>query len=173
MNDDNQNPYCLPDSDHDPAAIAARLMRDPEHQHLADNEVSIGWLMRCTPKDKGGKRELGSVHAVKSMFQGGFKDLGLMLLEHLLGDLPEFLIVLDLEFWRDATGEQREALVWHELAHVKQLLDKFGAPRFDRDGLPVFGIIEHDVAAFRSEVARYGLWTDDLRAFVAVARGAA
>lgn len=172
MDDENPNPYSLPDPDHDPAVIAARLMRHPVHQHLADNEVRIGYLMRCKPKDKGNKRELGSVHAVKTMFQGGFKDLGLMLLEQLLGDLPEFLIVLDLKFWNQATDEQRDALTWHELAHIQQRVDEYGAPRFDRDGLPVFGIVEHDVSAFRSEVERFGLWSDDLRAFVAVAREA-
>ena len=174
MNNDEDLPqaFRLPDSNDHPATIAARLMREPEHEHLADNYVSFGWLMRVEPKDKGGKRELGSVHQVKSMFQGAFKDLGLQLLQGMLGYLPEFLVVLDAGAWADMTDNDRAALVWHELAHVKQQIDRFGAPKFDRNGMPVYGICEHDVAAFRSEVKRFGLWSEDLRAFVAVARDA-
>lgn len=167
-NDDLQA-FAVPDHDGHPADIAARLMRDPHHVHLMDNEVGIGWLMRCDAKDKGGKRELGSVHAVKTMFQGGFKDLGLQLLAGMLGGLPEFLVVLDREWWAQASPVQREALVWHELCHVRQSLDKFGAPKFDRDGLPVFGIVEHDITAFNSEVARYGAWTSDIDGFLTAA----
>jgi hypothetical protein len=170
--DDDFQAFELPPRDAHPADIAARLMLDPVHRHLSDNEVQFGWLMRGQPKDKGGKRELGSVHAVKTMFQGGFKDLGLQLLAVILGGLPEFVVVLDAEWWRQASPVQREALVWHELCHVRQSLDKFGAPRFDRDGLPVFGIVEHDIAAFESEVVRYGAWTPDIAAFLNAARSA-
>lgn len=174
MNDDTDNLQAFkpPDNNSHPADIAARLMRDPVHQHLADNEVQFGWLMRCEAKDKGGKRELGSVHAVKTMFQGGFKDLGLQLLADMLGGLPEFLVVLDAEWWAQATPTQRDALVWHELCHCRQSLDKFGAPKFDRDGLPVFGLVEHDITAFNSEVTRYGAWTADIDGFLTAARAA-
>lgn len=169
---DDLQAFALPDPGAHPADIAARLMRDPHHVHLLDNEVSFGWLMRCDAKDKGGKRELGSVHAVKTMFQGGFKDLGLQLLAGMLGELPQFLVVLDLAWWRQATPLQREALVWHELCHVRQAVDKFGAPKFDRDGLPVFGLVEHDITAFESEVQRFGAWTADIAGFLEAARGA-
>lgn len=167
--DDDLQAYSLPPRDTHPADIAVRLMHEPEHRPLFDAEVQFGWLMRTSPKDKGGKRELGSVHVVKTMFQGGFKDLGLQLLESMLGYLPEFLVVLDAEFWAAASRRDREAVIWHELCHVKHRVDKFGAPKFDRDGLPVFGIVEHDVTAFNSEVARYGTWSPDLREFFAVA----
>ena len=168
MDTDDLPPYSLPPDD--VAAIAARVLTMPEHQHIADNDIAIGWLMRNDPKHKGNKVELGSVHDVKTMFQGGFKDLGLQLLAGMLGDLPDFLIVINAEWWRQAAPREREALVFHELAHIQQAIDRFGAPRFDRDGLPVFKCVEHDVAAFNSEVARYGAWSPDLRAFVATAQ---
>ena len=170
--DDTPDPYHLPDDDGHPANIAARLMRNPAHAHLADNEVSFGWLMRAFPKDKGGKTEMGSVHAVKNMAQGAFKDLFSMMLERLLGALPDYVIVIDAAFWAQASAFQREALVWHELAHVRQLLDKYGAPRFDKDGLPVFGLVDHDITAFNSEVAKFGAWHDDIRSFIDAARSA-
>lgn len=164
--------FTLPDPGAHPADIAARLVQDPVHQHLRDNDVSFGWLMRLDAKDKGGKRELGSVHAVKTMFQGGFKGLGLQLLAVLLGSLPQFVVVLDREWWQQASPMEREALVWHELSHVRQSLDKFGAPKFDRDGLPVFGLMEHDITAFESEVKRFGAWSPDIDSFLTAARGA-
>lgn len=166
---DELQAFALPDPGAHPADIAARLFNAAEHVALRDNDVSFGWLMRCDAKDKGGKRELGSVHAVKTMFQGGFKDLGLQLLANLLGDLPQFLVVLDREWWLQAGPLQREALIWHELCHVRQAVDKFGAPKFDRDGLPVFGIVEHDITSFESEVRRYGAWTPDIAGFLTAA----
>lgn len=172
MDDFTFEPFRLPGETNHPATIAARIMQNPVHVHLHDADVQFGWLMRADPKDKGGKRELGSVHAVKTMAQGAFKDLFLQLLERMLGTMPEFLVVLDAEFWEQATDTQREALIWHELAHVRQALDKYGAPRFDRDGLPVFSIFDHDITAFNSEVARYGAWTSDIAGFINAARAA-
>jgi len=167
--DDLPPPFTLSPEDAHPAIIAARVMGYPEHQHLRDNEVAFGWLMRATPKEKGNKIELGSVHDVKTMFQGGFKDLGLQLLQGLLGELPQFLVVINAPWWGQASDEEREALVFHELCHVQQAIDHFGSPKFDRDGLPVFKCVGHDVEAFRSEVVRYGQWTPDLADFVAAA----
>lgn len=170
--DDDIQAFALPTGPNHPADIAARLMRDPEHEHLADNEISIGYLMRLTPKEKGGKTELGSMHDAKYMAQGGFKELFAQLLAGMLGYSPQFVMVIDNDWWQQASEREKEALVWHELCHCKQKLDKYGSPKFGLDGTPSYGIAEHDVTAFRSEVARFGLWSDDLRAFAAVARDA-
>ena len=89
MNDDTPDPYTLPDNDTHPANYAARVMQHPTHAHLADNEVTFGWLMRTTPKVKAGRITLGSVHDTKTMAQGGFKDLFTMMLERLLGTVPQ------------------------------------------------------------------------------------
>lgn len=163
--------YSLPGPDASPEAFAARVMRYPEHQHLADNEITFGWLMRHEPKVKGGRTELGSVHETASMAQGGFRDLFEQLLAGMLGHLPQFVVVINLPWWEQASEMEREALVFHELAHVRQKVDKYGAPRFNvQTGLPVYGIHGHDVEEFTSVVARYGLWKSDLREFVAVAQ---
>lgn len=175
MTDDNDlQAYSLPPSDAHPADIAARVMRMPEHQHLADNDITFGWLMRHEPKVKGGRTELGSVHETAHMAQGGFRDLFEQLLCGMLGYLPQFVVVINLPWWEEASALEREALVFHELAHVRQKTDKYGAPRFNmQTGAPVYGVHGHDIEAFRSEVERYGAWTPDIRAFVASAnRGA-
>jgi hypothetical protein len=170
MNDDTEAPYRLPDAATHPAIIAERVMRMPEHQHLVDNEIEIDWLMRTGEKIKGGRRVLGSVH--EPACQGEFKDLFQWMLERLLGRLPRFLVILDLEFWEASTAEAREILIFHELCHIKQKLDRYGAPRFDKDGLPVYGLKNHDVEEFTSVVARYGAHTPELAQFVDAARGA-
>lgn len=171
MTDDDDNPAAFALA-HDPAVLAARVLRLPEHANLLENEVHIGYVFRGTPKEKGGKTELGSVHVVRSMFQGGFKDMALQMLETFLGHLPEFLVVLDAQWWTQASDRQREALIFHELCHIKQKLDQYGAPRFDRDGNPVFGIVEHDITAFNDEVARYGAWTPSIQQFLNTADAA-
>lgn len=162
---DDLQAFALPTGPRHPADIAARLMTYPEHKHLADNDITFGYLMRMHEKVKGGKRELASVNDTKVMFQGGYKDLCLQMLAGMLGHLPMFLIVIDTENWASCSDLEAEALMFHELAHVQHALDKFGAPRFDLEGRPVYKIHDHDVTAFHSEVARYGAWSEDLRRF--------
>ena len=175
MNDDDEtiDPYSLPLPGPQPGDIAERLMLLPEHAHLSEHDVQLGWLMRNTPKEKGGKTELGSVHAVKTMAQGAFKDLFTMMLERLLFRRADYVVVLDAAWWAQAAPIDREALIYHELCHIKQAVDQYGAPKFDKDGYPVFRLVEHDVTAFNAEVARYGSWTQDIGGFLSAARGAA
>jgi len=168
--DDIPNAFAPPDNSAHPATIAARLMQLPEHAHLAEHDVSFGWLVRGVQKEKGGRVELGSVHVVKTMFQGQFKDLCLQMLERMLGYLPDYLVVLDAQWWAQASPIDREALVYHELSHVKQAVDRYGAPRFDREGNPVFELVRHDVEAFNAEVRRYGAWKSDISGFLEAAR---
>ena len=170
MNDDTAPPYRLPDPGNHPAVIAERVMRMPEHRHLVDNEIEIDWLMRTGEKIKGGRQVLGSVH--EPTCQGEFRDLFQWMLESLLGRLPRFLVILDEAYWLQASPRAREILVFHELAHIQHKLDRYGAPRFDKDGLPVYGINGHDVEEFTSVVARYGAYNDDVSRFVDAARSA-
>lgn len=170
---DDLQAYSLPPNDAHPGDIAERVLRMPEHQHLVDNDITFGWLMRHEPKVKGNRTELGSVHETQHMGQGAFKDLFEQLLEAMLGHLPKFVVVINLPWWEQAAPIEREALVFHELLHVQQKIDKYGSPKFDRDGLPVYGLQGHDIEAFNAEVARYGAWKQDIAAFVATAnRGA-
>lgn len=171
IDQDDTAPFRLPDPDNHPATIAARVMRMPEHRHLVDNEIDIDWLMRADEKIKQGRMILGTVYEPK--VQGELKDLFDFMLDKLLGRIPKFLIILDDRYWEAATPLQREILVFHELSHIRHKLDRYGAPRFDKDGLPVYGLHGHDVEEFTQVVARYGAWNDDIRAFVAAAQEAA
>lgn len=171
--DDDLGPaYSLPPDDAHPGDIAERVMLMPEHRHLTENEISFGWLMRNEPKVKGNRVELGSVHETQHMGQGAFKDLFEQLLLGMMGHLPKFVVVINAPWWEQAGPMEREALVFHELMHVQQKVDKFGAPKFDKDGLPVYGCQGHDIEEFRAVVARYGAWKGDIADFLHAARGA-
>lgn len=151
-----------------PAAVAAMLMDDPEHSHLAEHEVRILWLFRNGEELKGGKTVLGAVH--EPMVQGRLRDLFAQMLVKTFGFMPDFIVTLSHDFWRDAKPFQREALCHHELSHIKQATDKFGEPRVNRQtGEPVFCLVEHDLAEFNSTVRRYGAWAPDVEAFLEAA----
>ena len=167
MDTDDIDPYSLPAPDNHPGDIAARVMRMPEHQHLVDNEIEIDWLMRNIEKISGGRMVLGSVH--EPTCQGQMAPVFEWMLERLLGKLPRFLVILDSAYWEQADDHAREILIFHELCHIRQKLDRYGAPRFDKDGLPVYGLHGHDVEEFTSVVARYGAHNPDLQQFIKAA----
>lgn len=157
-----------PPADDHPATIAARVMRHAEHSHLAEYEIRFLWLMRATEHIQAGRRVIGMVH--EPQVQGRLKDLFLQMLVKAYGFMPDFIVTLDQEWWRSATPLQREALVWHELAHVKHAVDKNGELRFNRDtGEPIMALVAHDLEEFNSTVERYGAWKDDIREFIAAA----
>ena len=166
--DDLLGAFLTPDEATHPATIAARLMRHPEHEHLAANELTFLWLMRTTPDVKGGRQVLATVH--EPMVQGRLRDLFSQMLVAQYGAMPNYIVTVDRDWWLDAAPIAREALVWHELCHVKQLHDRFGELRFDKDGKPVFGLVGHDVEEFNSTVARYGAWKEDIASFIAAVR---
>lgn len=49
------------------------------------------------------------------------------------------------------------AVIEHELFHFYQKLDKENNPKFDPEGLPVWGTRAHDVEEFVGVVERYGV----------------
>jgi len=144
--------------------VCARLIRDPTHKHIVDNDIVIEYLMCGKQKRHQGRSIAGSVHLPK--VQGKLGDLFEQLLTAHFGALPDFLMVIDEPWWNAASEIDREALCWHELCHIQQEVNEFDDPKFDRDGVPVYGLREHDVTAFHSEVARYGAWSPDLQEFV-------
>jgi hypothetical protein len=147
-----------------PDVIAARLMELPEHAHLKDHEQRFLILMRAEQDYAAGVFNLGRVH--KPEVQGKLRPLFEQLLVQCYGFMPDWIITIDRQWWREATPVQREALVFHELCHVKQAIDRFGELRFNtQTGEPIFELRAHDLEEFRSVVERYGRWKDDITAF--------
>jgi hypothetical protein len=144
--------------------VVAAVMAMPEHAHLVEHDVAIDYLIRRAPKMKAGRQVLGT--AYQPSVQGELRSMFEWMLTLLLGRFPEFLIVLDEGFWETASPREREILVFHELSHCVQDVDKYGAPRFDKaTGAAVFCLAGHDVEEFIAVAARYGAWTDEIKRF--------
>jgi hypothetical protein len=152
-------------ADKDPRVIGAKVLDFPEHEHLNAGGAAIDYLFRTSEKRKHGRRILGTCYA-KPKVQGDLGDLFDDMLVRLLGRVPDFLVILDWEYWHDATVLQREILVHHELMHAGQARDLFGAPRFDRDGMPMWALRDHDLSEFNDTVRRYGVHSEDVEAFL-------
>ncbi len=168
MSDDLSHPYALPDDNEShPARFAESILKLPEHAHLVDGEAGIDYLLRTHERIKGGRYVLGTAHMPS--VQGELKECFEWLLFMLFGRLPDFLIVLDRAYWEQATPLQREILIYHELTHCIQKVDMYGAPRFHRDGRPMWGLRGHDVEEFTAVVRRYGAYSQDIAGFIAAA----
>lgn len=161
-------PSDLPANVTQPAQYLQKLLRLPEFSHLKDGEAHIEFLMRGQPEFRGGRHVLGSVHLPQ--VQGQLKNVFAWILEEKFGSLPDFLVILEEDYWLEADEREREILVYHELCHTTHAEDKNGAPRYDKDtGRPVFALVGHDVEEFAAVVRRYGLHNPDLVAFVKAA----
>lgn len=157
--------YLIPaDDDKHPAKVARPLMQLPEFAHLIDGDATIDWLYRNHEEIHQGRRVLGTCYM--PTVQGRLKDVFDWLLEEKLGRLPDFLIILEWDYWADADARGREILAYHELCHACQKVDRYGAARYDADGHPVWGITGHDVEEFSAVVRRYGTHSPSLQDFM-------
>lgn len=162
--------YRVPEEADGLGPIVAKVLGMAEHAHLLDLEADIQWLFRTEPKVKAGRYIYGTCYTPK--VNGELSDLFDWMLEEMFGAMPDFLVVLDLDTWENWAGtDKREILVFHELTHAVQAVDKNDAPRFDQEGRPVWAIKGHDIEEFISVVARYGQWSEELQAFVEAAQG--
>jgi hypothetical protein len=160
-----------PGGENGPEAISGRLVATcDEFLHLRGGCPSIRFLMRTSVKIKAGRQVLGTCY--QPMVQGELRPMFDWLLVQQLGCRPDFLIVLDHEYWQDADDLAREILVFHELMHCDQAKDQHGVPKYNKDtGLPVWKIRGHDVEEFVDVVRRYGAYSQDVKAFVEAAGG--
>lgn len=175
---DDLGAFLLPDElgepggPHDPRAIAADLVAHEEaHHHLRMGEAVILFLMRSETKVKQGKMELGSMSL--TVFSGKNGDVGKWLLVKMCGALPDFIMILDADFWRQASSAARYALVDHELMHGAIKLNGDGEEIFTDDGRPCWAIKPHDLEEFDRIVAKHGAWSPDIARFLAAAGTAA
>jgi hypothetical protein len=86
------------------------------------------------------------------------------------GAVPDFLLTFDAPIAEQLDDTTWCALVEHELYHCAQALDDYGAPKWHRDGTPMFAMRGHDVEEFVPVVRRYGATSPDVQALVAAAR---
>lgn len=147
-----------------PYVIAERVLEFEEHSDIRGGAL-IDFMFRMVEKRKHGRRIAGMCYC-KPAAMGDLQDLFADLLERKLGRMPDFLVLLDWQFWVEASEHQREILIHHELCHAAQARDVFGGPRFTREGLPVWSLKAHDLEEFRASVRRYGVHNDDIESFL-------
>lgn len=144
-------------------------IHNPDHAHLDGADMAFLWAVSGFAK--AGRFVLGQAEQV--MFRAGGWQKARQEDQFLawFGRVPAFVITLAADWCAQASDAEFCALVEHELYHVAQELDAFGAPKFTREGLPKLAIRSHDVEEFVGVVRRYGPSADVAR-LVAAAQGA-
>lgn len=153
-----------------PAAMAARLVEEcEEFVELRVGQPVILFLMRAAPKIRNGRTILGEM--AMPAFKGAISDVGLWLLARACGgSLPNYVCTLDAMWWAHALPHQREALVHHEVKHCGVKRDREGEPKFDDEGRPEWGLIDHDIEEFADTIRRFGDWKGEVAGFLEAAQ---
>lgn len=143
-----------------------------DHAHL--RMASIGFLWTNVPNARRGRRIIGQ--AERGDPQGVMGKWARARAEAQVrgwfGHVPDFIITIDALFAAECGDAEFCALIEHELSHCAQEHDAFGAPKFNRYGLPVWAMKAHDVEAFVGVARRYGAVEANVRELVdAVNRG--
>ncbi|GAB1578656.1 putative metallopeptidase [Bordetella petrii] len=141
---------------------------NPDHAHLMGADLCFLWA--ASGFAKAGRYVLGQAEQVMFRAGGWQKARQEQQMVDWFGRVPMFLITLAADYCATCSDEEFCALVEHELYHIGQLKDEFGAPAFYRDGRPKLGIQGHDVEEFVGVVRRYGPSAEVSR-LVAAAKG--
>ncbi|ADP15389.1 putative metallopeptidase [Achromobacter xylosoxidans] len=144
-------------------------LHNPDHAHLVDADLAFLWAPAAF--EKAGRTVLGQAEQVMFRAGGWQKARQEQQMIEWFGGVPAFLITLAADYCVTCSDAEFCALVEHELYHLGQRTDEFGAPAFDKEGRPKLRIVGHDVEEFIGVVARYGASSEVLR--LASAAGAA
>lgn len=130
-------------------------INNPDHSHLLDADIEFMWAPGGFSKQM--RTVIGTAEEV-TFRSGGWQKMRQE--EQFISwfqRIPSFLITLDAYYCEQCTDADWCALVEHELYHLAQKMDRFGAPVFTRDGAPKIAIRGHDVEEFVGVVRRYGV----------------
>lgn len=131
----------------EPHKLLAEI-RKKNHGHLEQAKIGLAWRSGWR-SDTDGHMKLGQCRKSSDLDREMYEGF-------------DFVILLNEEAWPTLNGEQKRALIDHELCHAALSMDANGEPKFnDRDRL-CCRIKKHDVEEFRSIVERHGLYTQDL-----------
>jgi len=129
-------------------------IHNPDHAHLID--ASIGVLWASATFGKAGRVVLGQAESVMFRAGGWQKARQEQQMMQWFGRVPAFLITLAADYCAECSDAEFCALVEHELYHIAQKTDEYGAPKFKQDGTPSLYLKGHDVEEFVGVVRRYG-----------------
>lgn len=144
-------------------------LANPEHEHLQQAEIGVLWTN--IENTRQGRRIIGQCELGEPQGAMGkwAKGRARQQVAEWFGAVPDFIVTIDAAFAAEADDASFCALVEHELYHAAQEHDAYGAPKFRRDGSPVFTLRGHDVEEFVGVVRRYGAAAAGVAAFVEAA----
>ncbi|WP_324280294.1 putative metallopeptidase (plasmid) [Sinorhizobium kummerowiae] len=104
-------------------------IHNEEDAHLAHAEIGFLWTVENSRK---GRRIIGQCEEGKPQGAMGkwARARAEMQVKQWFGFVPEFIITLDAEYYRQCGDAEFMALVEHELDHAAKETDAFGAPKF-------------------------------------------
>ncbi|AGN79582.1 hypothetical protein L483_20390 [Pseudomonas putida H8234] len=129
-------------------------LHNPDHAHLIDAPLRFLWASACF--EKQGRTVVGQAEAVMFRAGGWQKARQEQQMIDWFGEVPGFVITLAADYCSQCSDTEFCALIEHELYHIAQKLDQYGAPKFTQDGLPSLTLRGHDVEEFVGVVRRYG-----------------
>lgn len=131
-------------------------IHNPAHEHLIGADIAYLWAPEGFEQKM--RRVAGTCEEVTFRAGGWQKIRQEEQMVGWFGRIPHFLITLDAQYASICGDAEWCALVEHELYHIGQKEDAFGAPRFNHiTGAPMLGIRGHDVEEFVGVVQRYGV----------------
>lgn len=129
-----------------------------DHAHLLDANIRVMWA--SSSFEKKGRTVVGQAEQVAFRAGGWQKARMEQQMMDWFGDVPAFIITLAADYCAQCSDADFCALVEHELYHIAQAKDQYGAPKFTQEGLPKLEMRGHDVEEFVGVVRRYGASPD-------------
>ncbi|MCV4343310.1 putative metallopeptidase [Pseudomonas capsici] len=129
-------------------------IHNEDHAHLIDADIGILWASSAF--NKQGRTVLGQAEQVMFRAGGWQKARQEQQMHDWFGHVPAFLITLAADYCSQCSDAEFCSLLEHELYHITQATDQYGAPKFTRDGLPKLEMRGHDLEEFVGVVRRYG-----------------
>lgn len=145
-------------------------IHNEDHTHLIDADIRVMWASAAF--NKKGSTVVGQAEEVAFRAGGWQKARMEQQMTDWFGDVPAYIITLAADYCADCSDADFCALVEHELYHIAQAKDQYGAPKFTQDGLPKLEMRGHDVEEFVGVVRRYGA-SPDVQALVDAANSPA
>ena len=123
-------------------------------EHL--EEGNLGYLLTDEELKTAGKYIAG--FACIPQVQSKQRNIYTWAVELAFGFMPDALVVIQEDTWKEYPEESKVALIYHELRHVIHEHSQSGKPKYTTDGQPVYGIVGHDVEEFQDVTEIFGAW---------------
>jgi hypothetical protein len=133
-------------------------IQNEDHAHLIDADIRVMWASAAFSRK--GRAVVGQAEQVAFRAGGWQKARMEQQMMDWFGDVPAYIITLAADYCAQCSDADFCALVEHELYHIAQAKDQYGAPKFTQEGLPKLEMRGHDVEEFVGVVRRYGASPD-------------